>query len=259
MVYRNQPVKMGLYTVTYTGDSLSGPHHYYNLDYKRYDASGKIADEFVVKPDVLTNPLPGAEPSPSPDTKHFLFHDLYTHITAFLPVAKERIAGDGQEQAAHGEENDDKNYDAPVTHEVAVGDTMRFREGYIVLKSLAKEVNVQNIPLEKNDIAIGAKLEIVSHDKTYTAEPVYMIKNKNVFDFARKVDDAGLKLRLSKIIPDQNKVEIVVYQQPENKKPWIVIRALDFPFINLLWAGTVIMIIGFLLSIFRRNKELKTV
>jgi len=35
-------------------------------------------------------------------------------------------------------------------------------------------------------------------------------------------------------------------------------RALDFPYINFLWAGTVIMIIGFLLSIFRRNKELKS-
>jgi cytochrome c-type biogenesis protein CcmF len=73
------------------------------------------------------------------------------------------------------------------------------------------------------------------------------------------VDDAGLKLRLTKILPDKNKVEITVFQQPESKKPWIVMRALDFPYINFLWSGTVIMIIGFLISIFRRNKELKTV
>jgi len=38
-----------------------------------------------------------------------------------------------------------------------------------------------------------------------------------------------------------------------------VMRALDFPFINLLWSGTLIMIFGFLLSIFRRNKEVKPV
>jgi cytochrome c-type biogenesis protein CcmF len=129
----------------------------------------------------------------------------------------------------------------------------------MVLKSLNKETSIQNIPLTNNDVAIGAKLEVFSHNKTYQAEPVYMIKNKSVFDFARKVDDAGLKMRLSKIIPDKNKVDIMVYQQPESKKPWIVMRALDFPYINFLWSGTVIMIIGFLLSIFRRNKELKTV
>jgi cytochrome c-type biogenesis protein CcmF len=72
------------------------------------------------------------------------------------------------------------------------------------------------------------------------------------------VEDAGLKLRFSKVLPDKNKVEIMVYQQPENRKPWIVMSALDFPYINFLWSGTVIMVIGFLLSIFRRNKELKT-
>ena len=109
-----------------------------------------------------------------------------------------------------------------------------------------------------SDVAIGAQIQIVSNNKNYTAEPVYMIRGKSVFDFSRNVDDAGLKLRLTKIIPEKSKVEIMVYQQPENKKPWVVMRALDFPFINLLWSGTLIMILGFLLSIFRRNKEIKT-
>ena len=118
---------------------------------------------------------------------------------------------------------------------------------------------MQNIPITDSDVAIGAKLEIVSNGKTYQAEPVYMIKSKNVYTFSRTVDDIGLKLSFTRIIPDKNKFEITVYQQPENKKPWIVMRALDFPYINFLWSGTIIMIIGFLLSIFRRNKELKVV
>ncbi|WP_428330760.1 cytochrome c biogenesis protein CcsA [Mucilaginibacter sp.] len=253
VVYKNEPLKMGPYTVTYVGDSVSEPNHYYKIDYKRYDAAGKITEEFMLRPNVQINPQMGL--TVNPDTKHYLFHDLYTHITA-IPPLNEKPAGDAQSAAAHGEE-DDKNYDAPILHEVAVGDTIRYRDGYMVLKSLNKEVQVQNIPLTDSDVAIGAKIEIVAHGKTYDTEPVYMIKNKSVFDFARKVEDAGLKLRLSKIIPDKSKVEITVYQQPQSKKPWIVMRALDFPYINFLWAGTVIMIIGFLLSISRRNKELK--
>jgi cytochrome c-type biogenesis protein CcmF len=253
MMYKNEPVKMGDYQVTYVGDSVSEPNHFYKVDYKVVDAKGNITNEFLLKPNVQISAQNGL--TPSPDTKHYLSHDLYTHITA-LPVPKEKPAGG---DAAHGEENDDKNYDAPVVHEVAVGDTIRFRGGYILYKGLNKEASVQNIPLEKDDIAIGARLEVVSNNKTYTSVPVYMIKNKNVFDFARTVDDAGLKLRLTHIIPEKNKVEITVYQQPENKKPWIVMRVLDFPYINFLWTGTAIMMIGFLLSIFRRNKELKTV
>lgn len=255
MIYKNVPTKMGDYTVTYVGDSTAEPNHYYKVDYKRYDASGKITEEFMLKPTVQINPQMGLVPSP--DTKHYLLHDLYTHITALPPNSGKPAPS--EDAAAHGEEDDDKNYDEPIPHEVAVGDTIPFKDGYIVLKSLNKEVQVQNIPLTGDDVAIGAKLEVVSHDKKYEAEPVFMIKNKSVLDFARKVEDAGLKLRLAKILPDKNKVEIVVYQQPQNKKPWIVMRALDFPYINFLWSGTIIMIIGFLLSISRRNKELKTV
>jgi len=253
MIYKNEPVKMGDYIVTYVGDSTAEPNHYYKVDYKRYDTHGKLTEEFMLKPNVQINAQMGL--TPSPDTKHYLLHDLYTHITALPPSAANKPGAD----AAHGEENDDRNYDAPVIHEVAVGDTIRYRDGYMILKSLNREARVQNIPLTGNDVAIGANLQIFENGKTYNAEPVYMVKNKSVFDFARKVDDAGLKLRLTKILPDKNKVEITVYQQPENKKPWIVMRALDFPYINFLWSGTVIMIIGFLLSIFRRNKELKTV
>jgi len=168
----------------------------------------------------------------------------------------------GDESAGHGEGNDDANYNPPTEHDINVGDTIPFREGSIILISLNKEPHVQNIPLGPNDVAIGAILKIVSHGQVYSSEPVFMVKNGNVFDFARKVDDAGLKIRLTKITPNKDgtpKVQLMVYEQPENKKPYIVMRAIEFPYINFLWSGTVIMVIGFLISIFRRNKELKTV
>lgn len=255
LVYQNEPVKMGDYMVTYTGDSISSPNHFFKVDYKKIGADGKIENEFVLKPKAL---ISRGQMSASPDTKHYLFHDMYTHITMFYP-APLADGSDENSAGAHNEANDDKNYDAPVSHEVAPGDTIRYRDGYILIKSLNKEAKVQNIPITDSDVAIGANLEIVSHGKKYTAEPVYMIKNGNVFDFARKVEDAGLKLRFSKVIPENKKVEIMVYQQPESKKKFIVMKAIQFPYINFFWAGTIIMVIGFFLSILRRNKELKTV
>ncbi|MBB6108884.1 cytochrome c-type biogenesis protein CcmF [Mucilaginibacter lappiensis] len=257
LVYLNQPQKMGDYTVTYVGDSVSTPNVFFKVDYKKIDATGKIEDEFVLKPKALINK---GQMSASPDTKHYLFHDMYTHITMFYPVPS-ALKGDAEENGAggHDEANDDKNYDAPVSHEVKPGDTIRYRDGYILLKGLNKEAKVQSIPLSDSDVAIGANLEIVTHGRKYEAVPVYMIKNGNVFDFARKVDDAGLKLRFSKVIPENKKVEIMVYQQPESKKKFIVMKAIQFPYINFFWAGTIIMVIGFFMSILRRKKELKTV
>jgi cytochrome c-type biogenesis protein CcmF len=256
MLYKNQPVQMGDYKVTYIGDSLVAPNHYFKVDYKKYDAAGKITEHFVLKPNSQANEKFGLVSSP--DTKHYLLHDLYTHITA-APIKEEEHLEAGSTEAGHDHQGggDDKNYEPPILYEVGLGDTIRYREGYIVLRGLNKEPKLQNIPLNKNDIAIGAELEIVSHDVKYKAEPVFMIKDGNSFDFARKVDDAGLKLRFSKIIPDKNKFEITVYQQPESKKAYIVMRAINFPYINFFWSGTIIMVIGFLMSIFRRNKELK--
>jgi cytochrome c-type biogenesis protein CcmF len=255
MMYRNQPVKIGKYIATYVGDSVSAPNHYFKVHYKMVDAAGKITEDFTLMPNAQANRKMGLVSSP--DTKHYLFSDIYTHVNMSNALTFEE--SEGKAADAHDEASDDSKYEPPVTHEVAPGDTIRFREGYIVLKSLKKGVKVQNIPLKANDVSVGAELEIVSHDKTYTAEPVYMIKSGSAFDFARKVEEAGLKLRFSKIIPDKNKVEISVYQQPESQKKYIVMRAIQFPYINFFWAGTIIMVIGFLLSIFRRNKELKTV
>jgi cytochrome c-type biogenesis protein CcmF len=252
MLYKNEPAKMGKYTVTYVGDSISAPNHYFKVDYKLLNANGSIKEEFMLRPNSQANRKMGLVSSP--DTKHYLFHDLYTHISMAPIKYDDELAGD----AAHGEENDDANYNPPVAHQIKVGDTIPYRDGLIILQKLNKEAHVQNIPLTANDVAVGADLKVISHGLTYTSEPVFMVKNGSVFDFARKVDDAGLKLRLSKIIPEKDEVEITVYDQPESKKTYIVMRAIEFPYINFLWSGTVIMVIGFLISIFRRNKELKT-
>ncbi|GAB3928095.1 cytochrome c biogenesis protein CcsA [Mucilaginibacter myungsuensis] len=259
MLYKNQPVQMGEYEVTYTGDSIALPNHYFKVDYKKKDAQGKVTEQFTLTPNSQANRKMGLVSSP--DTKHYLFHDLYTHVS-MAPIKYEdelRQQAGGGDDGHDAEQNDDSNYDAPVPHQVAIGDTIRYREGFMILKALARQTTLQSIKLKADDVAVGAELEITTHGKVYKALPVYLIRGNNGFDFAKKVEDAGLKLRLTKIIPKDNKVEITVYQQPESKKQYIVMRAIMFPYINFFWSGTIIMVIGFLMSIFRRNKELKTV
>ncbi|MFD0794467.1 cytochrome c biogenesis protein CcsA [Mucilaginibacter litoreus] len=251
LLYKNEPIKMGEYMVTFVGDTVEGAQHLFNIDYQRVK-NGKVTETFRLRPNVIQSQ---GGMSSSPDTKHYLFHDLYTHITMTNVLSNE--PQQQEQETAHAQADDDKNYDAPIPYNMAIGDTITYREGKIVLKALNKQVKMKDIPLSDKDIAVGAQLEIITHVKTYTTEPVYLIKGRNVFDFGKKVEDAGLKLRFSKIIPDQNKVEITVYQQPESKKKFIVLKAVEFPYINFLWAGTIIMVIGFFMSILRRNKELK--
>nr|WP_294893862.1 cytochrome c biogenesis protein CcsA [uncultured Pedobacter sp.] len=249
ILYKNQPTKMDKYTVTYLGDSVSGVNTYYKVNYKVFDAQGKITENFNLYPNAQQN-AKMRQIIASPDTKHYLLHDIYTHVSS-VPL-KEDDHGD------HEGHSDDENYQKPVAHEVVAGDTVRFREGFILVKSLNKNAKINDIALTDKDVAIGLNLEVHSNGAIYNVEPTFLIKGNAKVDFGKKVDEAGLKLRFTNVLPEKGKMELTVYEKPkEDKKDWIVLKAIEFPYINLFWGGTIIMVIGFLLSIFRRVKEVK--
>ncbi len=249
ILYQDEPVKMDRYTVTYKGDSTEGVNTYYKINYQVIDTvSGKVKENFNLYPNAQQN-VKMRQIIASPDTRHYLFHDIYTHVSS-VPLKED-------EHEDHEGHSDDENYEKPVTHEVNVGDTIRFREGFITVKGINRDAKVHNIPLSDQDIAIGMQLEVTSKEKTYSSEPVYLLKDGSKFDFGKKVDEAGLKLRFTNVFPDKDKLELTVYQKPKVDRNWVVLKAIEFPYINLFWGGTIIMVVGFILSIFRRSKELK--
>jgi len=242
----NEPVKMDEYLVTYMGDTTEGPNTYYRVNYKVLDEkTGKMKEEFNLYPNAQQN-LKMRQIIASPDTKHYLFHDIYTHVSV-VPI-KDGAPGEG-----HG---DADSYETPVAHEVAIGDTVSFREGFMVVKALNRNAKIQDITLSGNDVAVGMQVEVHTKSKTVMAEPIFLLKGGNKYDFGKNVDEAGLKLGFTNIYPTKNKLELTVSQKKPAEKKYIVMKAIVFPYINLLWGGTIIMVIGFLISIFRRNKEL---
>jgi cytochrome c-type biogenesis protein CcmF len=249
ILYKNEPVKMKEYSVTYQGDSTSGVNTYYKVNYKVFDKKGDVKENFNLYPNAQQN-AKMKQIVASPDTKHYLFHDVYTHVSS-VPLKEEAH----EEHDGHSE---DEEYQAPVVHEVAIGDTVRFRTGFILVKAINKNAKIKDIPLTKSDLAIGMNLEIQSNNITTEVEPVFLIKGNTKVDFGKKVEEAGLKLRFTNILPDKDKLELTIYEKPKaDRKDWIVLKAIVFPYINLFWGGTIIMVVGFILSIFRRAKELK--
>lgn len=249
ILYKDEPIKMDKYTVTYKGDSVEGVNTFYKVNYQVVD-NGTVKENFNLYPNAQQN-AKMRQIIASPDTKHYLFHDIYTHVSS-VPLKEE------EDHEAHEGHSDDENYDKPSTHELTVGDTVRYRDGYILLKAVNRDATVQNLPLANGDVAISMDLDVIAGDKTYHAAPVYVIKSGNKYDFGKTVPEAGLKFRFTNVYPDKGKLELMVFQKPKAEKSWIVLKAIEFPYINLFWGGTIIMVIGFLMSIFRRNKELKS-
>ncbi|MFP5081057.1 heme lyase CcmF/NrfE family subunit [Pedobacter sp. JCM 36344] len=249
VLYRNEPKKMGRYTVTYVSDTTVAPNTFYKLNFRVYDEKGSVKEDFDLNPHIQSNDKMGL--IASPDTKHYLTYDIYTHVTS-APLKEE-------EQNDHEGHSEEENYKAPRIVQLAVGDTLHTSSGIITVKALNNKPVARNLVLAKGDLAVGLPLEVVVNGKVYKTEPIFLVKGNNVFDFARNIDELGLRFRFTKIIPDQGKMELQVYEKPQQAKDWVVFKSIEFPFINLYWAGTIVMVIGFLISIFRRQKEVKSI
>lgn len=251
-----EPVMMGDYQVTYVGDSIAPPNVYYKINYERLDEeTGRVTESFQLRPFAQNNPEMGGLIG-TPDTRHYITHDIYTLITAAMSDTFNRTAMGGM--GADESTDSFDNYEEPAVYAINIGDTVRYRNGYIVVAGINRDATVENIAMEADDLAIAMVLDVFAADgDQYQVEPIFMIKDGNTFDFGKDLEEQGLRFRFTNVMPSADKLELMVYQKPLPEKRWIVFKAIKFPFINFFWAGTIIMTIGFLMSIFRRNKEEK--
>ncbi|HMN32194.1 MAG TPA: cytochrome c biogenesis protein CcsA [Chitinophagaceae bacterium] len=236
MLFRGISVKMDKYDITYIGDTVIGPNHYYRVKYQvRKDDTGHVTEEFVLSPNAQINPKMGL--IASPDTKHYLTHDIFTYVTS--TIDKSKIS-------------DTSKYES---QEVVKGDSLFFSNGFMVFNGFDPKPHNANYNPESGDIAISANLKIYSFNKDlYEANPVYVIRNNQEHFIQDTVSDLSLYIRLSKIIPSEEKA-LIEYKQPDAMNDYIIMKAILFPYINVLWIGTIIMLVGFSLSFYKRINQ----
>jgi cytochrome c-type biogenesis protein CcmF len=243
LLYKNIPSQLGQYKVTYVGDSAAPPNYYYKVLYERFDtATDKITEQFTLKPNAQINPKMGL--ISNPDTRHYLSHDIYTHVTSVPDKS--------------GQRDDLENSFKPITKKI--GDTVFTSNNFVVIEKLERITTDKRITLKDNDLAIAAKLSVKNlNGLVETAEPLYIIRNqKNVEQVDAELPELGLAFRVEKIDPQKGEITLDV-ADTKPQPDYIVMKAIVFPQINLLWLGLVIMVSGFVLSILRIfNKERKS-
>lgn len=237
LLYRDVPVAMGDYFATYKGDSTSSsdPRTFYKVYYERKDtATGKVAESFTLYPDAFINPKGQQGLSANPASKHYLNKDIFTYITSAIDPKKR---------------TDTTTY---KSHVVKVGDTIYANTGYLVFGGFETKVNNPNYVPANGDIAVTAKLNVYNlNGVQQQLAPVYFIRDGYEYQVEDTAKNMQLYARLSRIIPDQNAAEIMV-KQSDPKDDYIVMKALVFPFINVLWFGVIVMVLGFFISAWNR-------
>jgi cytochrome c-type biogenesis protein CcmF len=239
LLFRNTPAEMSDYTLTYLGDSVVAPNHFYKIQYTKFDKqTNKQLEKFILYPLAQINPKMGL--ISSPDNKKYWDRDVFTYVTKTLD--KSSVP-------------DTMQY---TKQTVKPNDTLYFKNGYLIYRGINKNVSNPNYIPEQGDIALSTQLDAYNLDgKTNSVEPVYFIRGNMQNRLEDTLHDYNLFVRIAKINMDKENSVDIEFKQPAAENDYVVMKAIVFPHINILGIGTVIMTLGSILALFRRVKQTK--
>ena len=236
---KGDTLPMGNYLVTYKGKERKGIDVFFNMDYFTKDANGKLIKAFELSPMVQDNPRMGQ--ASNPDTKHFLSNDIYTHIT-YADLADNTVT---KKDA----------YKEPTNFVGHMNDTIFADNAIIKIDSIT--TNLTEDEYSKNDslLIVTAVLKATDiNGRVYRATPKYILKQNMVMPDEFVLDELGLKFIFWKINPNEGSIEIQMAEKVSNAKDFVVLEAYMFPFINVLWLGCLVMVIGTIVAIIERRR-----
>ena len=223
---------LGDYLVTYLGDTMQGGATYYDLNFKKINPeTQKIEQEFNVHPYLLMD-TKMQQLAPNPDTKHFLTYDVFTHVTS--------LPGEGSKNAPP----------KIITDTLGMGDTLHFNTGYFILNDVVR------YSASADTLGVKAKLNARIGVAEEVVEPQFVLSMNDgkVMQGTAVATIGNVSVTFAGIIPEENKFVFNVSDATLNTD-WIVIKSIIFPMINLVWIGTIVMAIGFFISMRKRLQD----
>jgi cytochrome c-type biogenesis protein CcmF len=221
---------MGKYWVTYEKDSAhpKKPLWFY---YVEFDAkNGK--EKFTLTPNAFVNYKGNEGLMANPDSRHYWDHDVFTYITSLPDPEKNQDTASFKPQS------------------VSVGDTLFYSKGYAVLESLTSRDNIPQPGFNPGDSASVASLKVYAKTGSeYTLQSLLINKNGNYLTSPDTLTAENLVVQLQKV--SGNIAELGI-KESNTIMQYLTLKAYKFPFINLVWLGTLIMVTGFFIAMFRR-------
>jgi cytochrome c-type biogenesis protein CcmF len=232
-LFKGVKTDMGKYDVTYSRDTFNTSNHkkYFELQFVSKD--GK--DKFSVYPDVIKNNKGQEGNSANPDKKHYWNKDIFVYVSAMQ----------------NGEADDTSQY-KPIS--MKPGDSTFYSNGIIILDSIEKSGDDLTKKLLPGESGIGMKMTIISKDgMRYKAMPVVALKDTSSL---RSIPDTviaqSLIIRFNNLADSNgSKLEFGI-KEDKSIQDIITLKVYQFPYINLLWFGIIIMVTGFITSIVQR-------
>ncbi len=242
LLIKGDTLPMGPYYVSYESREKTGINVLFKVDYFTREQN-KYIKQFELYPRVQLNERMGN--AAEPDTRHFLSNDVYTDVKFAYPLTDDHTPT----KEIYGE---------PQNNVIHLHDSLFSTNAIIILDSLRTDISKEQY--EKNDSSLWVTAVLRAYDmdkKIHYAYPKYHLVKNNIEPVTDSIPELGLRFTFWKINPDNGSVEIMLSERKTNQKDFIVMEAYMFPYINILWLGCLLMVVGTGLAVWQRVKTSK--
>jgi cytochrome c-type biogenesis protein CcmF len=236
---KGQKMDMGKYWVTYSGDSThpKKSQKYFRIGF--YDKERQ--EDFTLKPNAFIDYKGNEGLSANPDAKHYWNYDVFAYITALADPSKNK---------------DTSNF---ILRTMKIGDTAVVLKKYVILDAIESRDSLPKEIFGTDGKLYEANLRIydvnAGPSSMYTSSPRLALVKGGSLSIPDTLSSGMLMLQLTKF--DGKEAEIGI-KEPTSVQDFLTLKVYKFPFINLLWLGTIIMAVGFVVSLVRRIQLNKT-
>lgn len=232
---------MGEYRVQWFDEYREDPHIYYPI---RVWEPGAEEVSFVLEPFIQMNEKMGQVREPS--TKHYWDKDVYSHLS----YADTRDSAERYNPWAKEQE-----------FEISLGERIPMYNEYIVQFDSVIIFNLDTTGGSIQAAKIGAHLTVQSlnNEKEFVI-PRYAISAQGEIREDAVAESLGLKFRFGSADAQSQKVTLKSWKllSEDEMNEVIILRAIIFPYINLLWLGCITMGIGTFIAVYQRIRKRKT-
>jgi len=231
---------MGKYMVTYVKDTLNehDRKRYYEINFK--NKNGK--EQFNLYPDIIENNKGAEGVTPNPDAKHYWNRDIFSYLT-FL--------GDPEKIKA-------KDTTTFRTREVKIGDTLFYSNGLMTINKVVVNPNNSKYHFTNADTALAVDISVISKEgNRFGAQPLLQVKDGRIITVADTIMAQSLILQFTQVKDQAKGVLELGVRETSSVLDFVTLKAYEFPFINVLWIGVLVMVIGFVMSIVQRVKQIR--
>ena len=236
-LFKGVETDMGKFMVNYKRDTLNEADRkkYYEISFKAKDGS----ESFNLYPDVIKNNKGMEGFAANPASKHYWYKDIFVYITSF-------------------QQNDASDTTRFVDKDIKVGDTIFYSNGLMVLKSVSINPASKKDLLLPGETALFLDVDVTARDgRKYAAMPGIAIDNSSIRQISDTVVAQSLVLQFNKVIDQDKGILQMGVKESGSITDLITLKVYEFPMINILWLGVIVMVIGFVMSIIQRYKTLK--